>query len=355
MTPTSSTMARARQAVRTACRHFFYAPNVQLIDFGFPEKNGHIQDDKLAIRFHVKQKLDGVLLESAIDQGTTCRLPVSIDGFPVDIPEGKYETHRWSWPLPQPPVSKRKLRQDRLHGGISISEERRVTAGTLGGLVLDQETGAAMILSNWHVLIGDWMRWENRRIYQPGRLDGGTAADTIGVTTRHAMDYGLDAAVALLDNSRPINGVQHGIGAVGGTVGGAASAYIGMEVTKSGRTTDITRGRVTAIDGVAKITYSGLERIIRNVVTIEPHLPFGQEVSAGGDSGSWWLSSSDLNAVSLHFAGSNLPERALSIDMNSVLDALGVAIPAAGGGATSAMGVANWPQRRALRLGAMYS
>ncbi|HTO48795.1 MAG TPA: hypothetical protein VML91_14240 [Burkholderiales bacterium] len=47
-------------------------------------------------------------------------------------------------------------------------------------------------------------------------------------------------------------------------------------------------------------------------------------MSDGGDSGSLWLDASMDACVALHFAGSNVPERALGMDIGRVLDALGV-------------------------------
>jgi endonuclease G len=98
-----------------------------------------------------------------------------------------------------------------------------------------------------------------------------------------------------------------------------------MQVIKSGRTSGITSGRVTAIQGVAKIRYGYVERIIRHVVTIEPHLNF-EDISAAGDSGAWWLDPLTGRAIGLHFAGSNFPERGLALNMPAVLDALDVDI-----------------------------
>lgn len=321
MQPSNHTMAHARRAVREAGRHFFSAPNIRMIDFGYPEKEGQIEDDKLALRIHVEKKLDGIALESAIERGETMPLPDTFAGFRVDVAEGEYKTHWSGWAAPA--TSARKLRQDPLSGGISISEEHHRAAGTLGGIVVDRATGHPMILSNWHVLIGDWRAWPTRRIYQPGRLDGGTFADTVADTVRHAMNMNMDAAVAELNNSRMLNYTQFELG----NTNGACSAALGAEVIKSGRTTQTTRGRVTATDGIAKLNYGGIERMIRNVITIEPLLPVGQEVSAGGDSGSWWLEQRTRCVVGLHFAGSNRPERGLAIDMPSVLNALGVSMP----------------------------
>jgi endonuclease G len=52
----------------------------------------------------------------------------------------------------------------------------------------------------------------------------------------------------------------------------------------------------------------------------------GGEVSRPGDSGSWWLNTVTKEAIGLHFAGSDMPERALALNMPSVLDALNVEI-----------------------------
>jgi endonuclease G len=80
---------------------------------------------------------------------------------------------------------------------------------------------------------------------------------------------------------------------------------------------------VTAIAGIVKINYRGVYRLINHVVAIEPR-PGYREVSAGGDSGSFWLEEKSMHVIGLHFAGSNEPERALAIDIQSVLDALNV-------------------------------
>ena len=71
------------------------------------------------------------------------------------------------------------------------------------------------------------------------------------------------------------------------------------------------------------MTYSGVSRLIRNVMTIDPRDALSQ-VSTGGDSGSFWLEEETMNVVGLHFAGSDRPERALAIDMQPILDALKV-------------------------------
>jgi len=322
------TLARARLALREAIRFHLFDPNVGLIDFGHPEHDGRIAEDELAIRIHVRKKLAGVALEAAIAAGYTRWIPPTIGGFPTDVPEGAYRLHLWSWwgDSWALPTSAPSARADPLRGGVSISDEYHIAAGTLGGKVIDRATGVEMILSNWHVLVADWGARPGQRIEQPGRLDGGTYVDAVATLTRAVMSVNLDAAVATLDGSRRLINDQLGLG----PVVGVGRAELGMELVKSGRTSGITYGRVTAVEGTARITYGTLDRIIRQVVTIEPRAS-PEQVSAPGDSGSWWLDVATMRAIGLHFAGSSFPERGLALDIQAVLDALSVDldIPAA--------------------------
>jgi endonuclease G len=317
------TIARARLAVREAIRNHLFDPNVSMIDFGYPRRDGELIEDELAVRVHVKQKLAGPALESAINQGKTQMIPPCIGEFQTDVPRGAFRLRPQQLlkaPIAKPTSDPRRTENNPLCGGISISVPFQNSAGTLGGKVIDRKTGDEMILSNWHVLVGDWMARTGQDIYQPGRLDGGTPDDAIANLVRDAMSANFDAAVAKLNGDRPITNMQLGIGAVTG-VGRAAE---GMEVIKSGRTSGVTYGRVTSVIlGTLKMRYGNLERIIQNVMRIDPRQPF-EQVSAPGDSGSWWLDAETNQVVGLHFAGQDSPEQAVAIDMQSVLDALNV-------------------------------
>jgi endonuclease G len=318
------TLARARLAMREAVRGWIYDPNIMLIDFGWPEHGGEIVQDELAIRVHVIEKFASrPSLEAAIDAGATRgAIPDNIGGFPVDRPQGAYGLHQWyGYGYSRRRTGPRAQRAERMRGGISISTSRSRGYGTLGGLVFDRESGDEMILSNWHVLAGNWRARAGWSIRQPGRGDGGRHADIVATLERDAMSANLDAAVAKLTGSRELINDQVDLGPVRGT----SWAHLGMEVVKSGRKTSVTRGLVTAIEGTIRMNYDGVDRLIRNVVTIEPRR--GSQVSAGGDSGSFWLQEDTMHAVGLHFAGTNRPERALAIDMYPILDALEVDIP----------------------------
>jgi endonuclease G len=190
--------------------------------------------------------------------------------------------------------------------------------GTLGGKVIDRDTGAEMILSNWHVLAG-WHTRPGVAVYQPGQWDGGCSGHTVAHLTRHAMNQYIDAAVAELTNTRPSINDQLGLG----PVTGVRNPRLGQRVTKSGRGSGLTTGIITGIEGRTALYYRGIRRVIRHVVHIA-QTPEGRQVSTAGDSGAWWLEEKTHRAVGLHFAGSDSPEYGLAIAMPQVLDALGV-------------------------------
>lgn len=320
----NQTRARARRAISQAARLFLYDPNVNLIDFGFPLTGNALNPNDIALRIHVRRKLSSVSLETAAGRGLTRPIPKYIAGFKTDVPEGIYQPH---WRYAAPPTAIRTKTRSRtahhaiLQGGISISDAYRNTYGTLGGFVVDAQTGTPMLLSNWHIIVGQWRARKGQPIYQPGRANGGNSRDTVAVYERDAILAGLDAAVARLTGSRGITHAQFGLG----MVRGIGIPELGMPVVKSGCGSGATRGRITAVDGIARLPYNGVTKTIRNIVTIEQPDGAG-EVSRGGDSGSWWLEESTMKVVGLHFAGSDMPERALANDIVSVARRLQIKI-----------------------------
>jgi endonuclease G len=312
----STSWASVRLAMQEAVRDWIRDPNVMLIDFGWAEHGGRLYEDELTIRVHLIQKFkERPTLELAISEGLTrAEIPDSIGGFPVDKPEsGRLRLQR-GWGSP------RTRRADPLQGGISVSNASLRGSGTLGGLVRDRETGDPMILSNWHVLVGHWGVRPGWPICQPGRSDGGGPADTVAAFSRSAMSSHLDAAVARLTGSRSL--LNHPLGLE--PAKGVSWAMPGMEVIKSGRTTGVTYGRVTGVEGTFGGYFGGVHGLIRNVMTIVPRPGMEQVVSAGGDSGSFWLQEETMHAVGLHFVGNDDPEYAQAMDMQPILDALTV-------------------------------
>ncbi len=211
-------------------------------------------------------------------------------------------------------------RTDRLRPcppGMSIGHPQ-VTAGTFGCVVLDDQ-GRQVILSNNHVLANSNDARLGDAILQPGRIDGGTLEDAIGRLHRFKQihfDDGpspcpaarttstllnalagllgrrsrlratlpvpehnlVDAAIGLPDRTEDI---ESGILDIGEPTG-VEEAFIGMEVTKSGRTTGTTVGRVTQINATVRVSYGP-----GRMATFEDQLVImNGEFSAPGDSGS---------------------------------------------------------------------
>jgi endonuclease G len=132
-------------------------------------------------------------------------------------------------------------RFSRLQPGISVGHPN-VTAGTLGLVVKDDRSGRPAILSNWHVLAGSASATPGDATIQPGSFDGGRVPrDTVAALERMILDKGGDAAIALLTNAR-----SHDLSIcdLGKVVKSIKETNIGDIVVKSGRTTQVTKGRV---------------------------------------------------------------------------------------------------------------
>jgi hypothetical protein len=192
--------------------------------------------------------------------------------------------------------------------GTSVGHHK-ITAGTLGCFV---ERGAGdgrtvFILSNNHVLANENRASRGDAIVQPGRLDGGTVSRDkvatlnafVKLKKRHNL---LDCALAAIDARRmefDPTAIQ-GLGKLAGV--SAEPVTEGTRVAKLGRTTGLTRGRVTAfeLDDVV-VAYDMGNISFDNTIEIEGA---GEDAfSDGGDSGSL-IVNARRQAVGLLFAGS---------------------------------------------------
>lgn len=189
-----------------------------------------------------------------------------------------------------------------LRPGASIAHVD-VSAGTLGGFV--RVDGVVHALSNYHVLVGSPTACRGDVVLQPGPADGGRdPEDRVGTLAGFVPlePHGravADAAVARLDDQDvdPTYPV--------GKVTTTAELLGAEEVEKIGRTTGVTRGRVTAIE---------LDDVVVGYGPELGELSFDGQIevegldasvfSRGGDSGSLVYRTSDGAAVGLLFAGS---------------------------------------------------
>lgn len=200
-------------------------------------------------------------------------------------------------------------------GGISCGHFA-ITAGTLGCLVRGRSApriNRLMVLSNNHVLANTNAGPLGANILQPGPFDGGVnPADRIAILERFVPINFAAGAANVVDCATGWawpNLVRKELMYISGgvtnyfRVGSVPVAAVpGMQVGKSGRTTQLTRGGVTAVGVTINVNYGG-GRVGRFVNQIAVRTP-GGNFSAGGDSGSLiWTWDARRAPVALLFAG----------------------------------------------------
>lgn len=200
-------------------------------------------------------------------------------------------------------------------GGISCGHVD-VTAGTFGCLVRGRNAprnNRLMILSNNHVLANTNAGPLGASIIQPGRVDGGVhPRDQVAILERFvpisfAAGAGnvVDCATGWAWPSRVRRELMYISGGVVryfnvGTV--PVAPALGMQVGKSGRTTQLTRGGITAVGVSVNVNFGG-GRVARFVNQFAVRTP-GGNFSAPGDSGSLiWTWDARRAPVGLLFAG----------------------------------------------------
>jgi hypothetical protein len=184
----------------------------------------------------------------------------------------------------------------------------KVTAGTLGGFVRPRGGGPLALLSNNHVLANENRAKRGDAVLQPGRFDGGADPDDAVarlaalVRLKRIGKNFVDCAVADLDDGVPANETKlTGLGKLRGV--GDVFVDEGTRVAKLGRTTGLTRGRVTAFE-LDNVTVGFDLGVLRFDNQIEIEGGGSGPFSAGGDSGAL-IVGADRRAVALLFAGSD--------------------------------------------------
>ncbi|MEU6675235.1 hypothetical protein [Streptomyces sp. NPDC046853] len=220
----------------------------------------------------------------------------------------------------EPQLLKRRMRP--CPSGFSVGNVR-VTAGTLGSVVYDFLPGASVdppgpglgvparfyILSNNHVLADSNRAQLGSAIVQPGVFDGGKdPADRIAtlarfITIQFAPQIPLERHNNVVDAA--LGTVEFQDATRETYFSGAPRAWrrkanvaVGDLVKKTGRTTNISFGRIIAVDATIDVNYgtAGTARFKDQILTTN--------ISAGGDSGSL-VTSLDNVALGLLFAGSS--------------------------------------------------
>lgn len=207
-------------------------------------------------------------------------------------------------------------------------------SGTLGALLHDG-AGNQFMLSNQHVFAGDQAASENdpdvaevgQEINQPGLIDVNCQdipADYVGYLTQWCENnLNIDCAIAEV-----IPGMVDATGTILeiGTLSAATlDAYVGLLVKKSGRTSGLTRGTVSAINGSFNVGGSdecggsSIYEYFTGQIVVS-----GRKFLQAGDSGSLLVEDVDVNprAVGLLFAGG--AQTGIANPIDNVLDYFGL-------------------------------
>ena len=312
-------------------------PNVVGVGVGFKDIRGD-KTDEVCVKVLVKRKLspEALLSEELVPQALD---DIRTDVIQVgDLRALQAPTGHWR-PAP---------------GGVSIGHYG-ITAGTLGCVVRDKDTGERLILSNNHVMANSNDADIGDAILQPGPTDGGkVSTDTIATLLRYipiqyttspgTCDYasifaslGNLIAVILGSSHRlnvssisplAINKVDAALARPNidsevldeilniGEISGVLDAELGMPVRKSGRTTGFTTDQVQVLDTTVNVSYGA-----GRTATFEEQIVAGP-MSQGGDSGSLVVHGNSRDAVGLLFAGSE--QSTILSPIQTVLDSLNV-------------------------------
>lgn len=285
-------------------------PDIHGMGIGYRKTKG-TRSKELCIIVHVQQKMAVTKLAterlipsmvSFAEAGNSFVSIVKVDVQEAGIPQKELDC--------DPPCTVNLLQRVRpIPGGYSIGNIASNSAGTLGGWVWDNMGKRIVLLSNDHVLVDG----TERKIAQPGRLDGGTGY--FAELVRSAMPQ-LDAAIAA-----PTNGpadIEESIACVGEAVFHIAAPVVGDKVEKVGRTTSKTCGIITMID-YQSASYPQYGPI--NIYVDGD----GHDFSQPGDSGSLYVIKDRGTAktiVGLHWGGDG--DDGIGHHISSVFTSLGL-------------------------------
>lgn len=199
-------------------------------------------------------------------------------------------------------------------------------SGTLGALVEDT-SGRRFILGNNHVLARSDQARAGDRIVQPGLIDSsctpgaGTPVATLkswlplsarstnaDAALAEPAPHAVDAAGSILELGvrQPDGTLAAAPPGILSTSGKGEFARLDLRVAKSGRTTGLTCGGITAIDVDVSVDY------FRDCAETEPYLTkrfthqlgvSGNRFTDSGDSGALVVDAANAEPVGLYFAG----------------------------------------------------
>lgn len=285
-----------------------------IVGVGIGEKYvDDIPTSQLAVKVFVKEKL------SEADVSSEALVPQSLGGVPTDVDAiGDVQAEMFTARLRPAP------------GGVSIGHCPTVMAGTLGCLV---RRGLELyILSNNHVIARVNAGPILVPIPQPGRLDGGVCPpDVIARLSAFVpINFGgqcnfVDAAIARTSPNLVDRRILRPLGIRQPLIPPHTGPILGMQVQKSGRTTQYRRGIIDAINVTVNVSYAPFGGIAKFCNQFRVRGTTGL-FSAAGDSGSLVTTFPLNRPVGLLFAGSTTNNFTFCNPIASVLAAFGVSI-----------------------------
>jgi hypothetical protein len=281
-----------------------------------------------------------VMTERALGPG---RLPATIDGYAViENVTGKilaFRGHGGGGGTSHTATQTPPIQLGTSGGNVNDISNGFCCSGTLGSLV--QKGGTQYILSNSHVFAGDVVAGGNGRVSQigddvnqPGLVDANCSSSGTNIVANVSS-----LSTTYPPNSTPnvdcsIAQVRSGMVRTDGSIleigtlsASTLGATVGLGVKKSGRTTGLTRGSISAINATVTVGYdtecggSSFTKTYTGQIIVNQH---SSGFLNSGDSGSLMVEDVSTNprAVGLLFAGSS--SSAVANPIADVLAQLGV-------------------------------
>ena len=277
-----------------------------------------------------------IFLKEAERPGVASAFPLKVDNIPVSLlVTGEFKALSSSsvshTAIQTPPISlgtSGGWRYDLANGYCC--------GGTLGSLVTNGST--QYILSNYHVLYADIVAGGNNRVatpgdpvIQPGLIDVScNASNAQNVGSLVSGGGSLPSANVDCGIAQVVSGMVRADGAileVGTISSNTVAAYINQYVKKSGRTTGLTRSRISGLNATISITYENecaggtafTKTFTGQIIITNRRSRFLNS----GDSGSLMVEDVSTNprAVGLLYAGSST--LAVANPINDVLSFYG--------------------------------
>jgi hypothetical protein len=203
-----------------------------------------------------------------------------------------------------------------------------VSAGTFGCLVRKKGGAETLyVLSNSHVLANQGLGSPGDAVIQQARADGGSVPDDLIATLAEFVPFEftetgfpnlVDAAIAKVKRDQDVTSAIRIIGVPAGV---STTLRRGMQVQKTGRTTDYTIGLIQDINYRANMTYKMSDGGTGRAGLADQVLC--SRYTAPGDSGSAVLDM-QRRIVGLHFAGSD--SSSIFNKISNVLAALNIEV-----------------------------